>query len=95
MEEQSVNVSVIIPVYNVAAFIERCADSLFQQTLTEVEYIFVDDASPDNSVKLVEQCLERYPERRGQVRILRHEHNQGAQPRIASDSQYGAKGGQG
>lgn len=77
MEEQSVNVSVIIPVYNVAAFIERCADSLFQQTLTEVEYIFVDDASPDNSVKLVEQCLERYPERRGQVRILRHEHNQG------------------
>jgi cellulose synthase/poly-beta-1,6-N-acetylglucosamine synthase-like glycosyltransferase len=36
-------VSVIIPVYGVEKYIERCARSLFEQTLTDIEYIFVDD----------------------------------------------------
>lgn len=40
-------VSVIIPVYGVEKFIERCAESLLQQTLEDVEFIFVDDASKD------------------------------------------------
>lgn len=70
-------ISVIIPVYKVEPYINRCADSLFGQTLEAVEYIFVDDASPDNSMELVEKCLERYPKRKSQVRILKHETNQG------------------
>lgn len=73
----SVNVSVIIPIFKVRNFIERCACSLFEQTLKDVEYIFVDDASPDDSIDILKACIERYPERRGQVRILVHEHNQG------------------
>ena len=39
-------VSVIVPVYNVAQYIERCARSLFEQTLEDIEYIFVDDKTP-------------------------------------------------
>ncbi|MDY5361601.1 MAG: glycosyltransferase, partial [Sodaliphilus sp.] len=35
-------VSVIVPVYNVERYIERCAMSLFKQTLNDVEYIFID-----------------------------------------------------
>ena len=73
----SVNVSVIIPIFKVSNFIERCVCSLFEQTLKDVEYIFVDDASPDDSIDILKACIERYPERRGQVRILVHEHNQG------------------
>lgn len=42
--------SVIIPIYKVEAFIERCATTLMVQTLSEVEYIFVDDATPNNSI---------------------------------------------
>lgn len=42
--------SVIIPIYKVEAFIERCATTIMEQTLREVEYIFVDDATPDNSI---------------------------------------------
>ena len=38
-------VSVLIPVYGVEKYIRRCAVSLFEQTLEEVEYIFVDDCS--------------------------------------------------
>ena len=70
-------VSVVIPVFKVRNFIERCANSLFEQTLKDVEYIFVDDASPDDSIDIVKACIERYPERKEQVRILVHEQNQG------------------
>ena len=47
---ESNKVSVIIPIYKVEAFIERCATTLMEQTLHEVEYIFVDDATPDRSI---------------------------------------------
>lgn len=70
-------VSVIIPVYGVEAFIERCARNLFSQTLQDVEFIFVDDASPDGSIARLENCMEAFPERAGQTRILRHPENKG------------------
>lgn len=70
-------VSVIIPVYNVENFIVKCAESLFRQTLDDVEYIFVDDASPDKSMALLEQCIQKFPEKKSQIHILRHEINKG------------------
>lgn len=70
-------VSVIIPIYKVEAFIERCATTLMEQTLHEVEYIFVNDATPDNSIKILEDVVARYPERKEQVRIEHHEVNKG------------------
>lgn len=68
-------ISVIVPVYKVSAFIERCAESLMRQTFDDVEFIFVDDASPDDSRSRLETVLARYPERK--VRILTHERNSG------------------
>ena len=56
-------VSVIIPVYNVEKYIERCARSLLEQSLKDIEYIFVDDCSPDNSITMLENILKEYPER--------------------------------
>ena len=70
-------VSIIIPIFKVRNFIERCVCSLFEQTLKEVEYIFVDDASPDDSIDILKSCIDRYPERKDQVIILAHEQNQG------------------
>ena len=71
-------VSVIIPIYKVENFMERCARSLFEQTLTEeVEFIFVDDASLDCSVSIIHQCLNDYPERKNQTKILVHSQNKG------------------
>ena len=68
-------VSVISPFYKVAPFIERCAESLLGQTLQDVEFIFVDDASPDESRELLEKVITRHPER--SVRIVTHEVNKG------------------
>lgn len=70
-------VSVIVPVYNVAVWVERCVRSLMEQTLDEVEYIFVDDCSPDNSMDIVRKVVGDYPERKNNVRFLRQEHNRG------------------
>lgn len=70
-------VSVIIPIYKVEKFIERCTRTLMEQTLREVEYIFVDDASPDQSVAILQRTLADYPERAHQVRILTHGQNKG------------------
>lgn len=74
----SIKVSVIIPVYGVEKFIERCALSLFNQTMKEgIEFIFVDDCTPDNSITILNNVLEDYPDRKAQVKILRHERNKG------------------
>lgn len=72
-----IKVSIIIPIYNVERFITRCATSLLEQTLQDVEFIFVDDATPDKSIYLLQEVLERYPERKEQVILIRHETNQG------------------
>ena len=70
-------VSVIIPIYKVELFIERCVVSLMEQTLNEVEYIFVDDASPDGSVNILREVVERYPSRKDCVKIITHSENKG------------------
>ena len=70
-------VSVLIPVYGVEQYIERCARSLFEQSYPNLEYIFVDDCSPDRSIEILEQVLRDYPERAKDVRIIRHSRNKG------------------
>ena len=71
-------VSVCIPVYGVEKYIERCARSLFEQTMREdIEFIFVDDCTPDKSIDILQKVLEEYPARQTQVKIIRHEVNKG------------------
>lgn len=71
-------VSVIIPVFNVEKYIERCTRSLFSQTLDDMEFVFIDDCSPDNSVNVLKRVIEEYPERASQVVLLRNEQNRGS-----------------
>lgn len=56
-----VKVSVIVPVYNVEKFIDKCLDSLVNQTLKEIEIIVVNDGSPDNSQKIIDDYVKKYP----------------------------------
>lgn len=70
-------VSVCVPIYRVSKFIERCVKSLMEQSLDSIEYIFVDDCSPDNSIELLKTTVGRYPERRDNVVILRNAENMG------------------
>lgn len=74
---EDIKVSVIIPIYGVELFIERCAESLLNQTLNNVEYIFVDDASPDNSINILQSVIKRYPDKIDNCKIIRHDKNRG------------------
>lgn len=77
MGKESYRVSVVVPIYKVERFIGRCVNSLMEQTLRDVEFIFVDDASPDGSIRRLEEVLARYPDRREHVRLIRHDRNLG------------------
>ena len=55
---EDIKVSVIVPIYNVERFIVRCVESLLSQTLKEVEFIFVDDATPDRSIELLQETID-------------------------------------
>ena len=70
-------ISVIVPVYNVEKWIERCARSLFEQTLDDIEYIFVDDCSTDNSIHVLKNIANEYPERESNIKYLHHKKNTG------------------
>ncbi len=71
-------VSVLVPVYRVEPFIEECAVSLFEQSYKDIEYIFVDDCSPDKSIEVLEEVINRYPDRERQVRIIQNNKNRGS-----------------
>ena len=54
------NLSVIIPIYGVEKYIERCAESLFSQSLEDVEFIFIDDCTPDHSMELLQTVINKH-----------------------------------
>ncbi|WP_315016237.1 glycosyltransferase family 2 protein [Capnocytophaga leadbetteri] len=52
-------ISVVIPVYKVEPYIEKCLNSVKNQTFTEFECLIIDDGSPDNSIQIAQQCIEK------------------------------------
>lgn len=72
-----IKVSVIIPIYKVEKYIARCIHSLMRQTLQDVEYIFVNDCTPDDSIRILNDVVENYPYRKNRVKVISHERNKG------------------
>lgn len=77
MTHEPYQVSILVPVYGVEEYIERCARSIFEQTYRNLDIVFVDDCTPDKSIEILKRVLDDYPERKAQTRIIRHEHNRG------------------
>lgn len=65
-------VSVIIPVYNVAPYLKQCLDSCINQTLSDIEFICINDGSTDNSMEI----LNEYASKDSRIKVLSQE-NQG------------------
>lgn len=70
-------VSILIPIFNVSEYIERCAVSLFEQSFNDIEFVFVNDATPDDSIEKLQLVITHYPERKEQILIIHHEKNRG------------------
>lgn len=62
-------ISIIVPVYNVQEYIEKCLESLIKQTFTDIEIIVVDDGSPDESYKI----YEKYASIDKRIKIIKKE----------------------
>lgn len=70
-------VSILVPVYGVERYIEKCARSLFEQTYADIEYIFVNDCTKDHSIDVLKSVIAQYPERSQSIRIIEHTKNLG------------------
>lgn len=68
-----VNISVIIPIYNVEKYLEKCLQSVRQQTYSNIEIICVDDCSPDNSAAIVRKHMSEDD----RIILIQHEKNTG------------------
>ena len=57
--DNNIKVSVVIPVYNTEQYLEPCVESLLNQTLKDIEFIFINDGSTDNSLKILESYAKK------------------------------------
>jgi len=69
---QGIKISVIVPVYKVEAYMEKCVDSILNQSYKNLEIILVDDGSPDNCPKICDE----YATRDGRIKVI-HQKNGG------------------
>jgi len=72
--DRNIKVTIVVPVYNAEKTIINCAINLVNQTLKEVEIIFIDDCSQDNSYEILQQIKCQFPDT---VKVFRTEINSG------------------
>ena len=77
MEVKNIKVSILVPIYGVEKYIERCVRSLFEQSFTDIEYIFVNDCTKDSSMVILNKLIKEYEEKTGSIKIINHEKNGG------------------
>ena len=70
-------VSIIVPIYNVSKYVEKCVSSLMEQTYENIEFIFVNDCTPDNSIEILTRTLKKYPNRYKSAQIINNKQNLG------------------
>ncbi len=71
-------VSYIIPIYNVSGYIEKSVGSLLEQSYSNIEYIFINDCSSDDSEIKLRRIIEDFPERRNKIKVITNEQNLGS-----------------
>ena len=69
-------VTIITPIHKAERFIERCAKSLLNQDFESIEYIFINDATPDDSFKILKKLVDQC-NRKGDIKLLENEYNLG------------------
>lgn len=63
IEMSKKKISIIVPVYNVENYVERCLNSLVKQTIDDIEIIVINDGSTDGSQTIIDKFVQKYPEK--------------------------------
>ena len=74
--EKEIKVSILVPFYNVEKYVGRCVESLFAQTYQNIEYVFVNDCTPDKSAEVILKYIEMYNVA-DRCKMITHQQNQG------------------
>ena len=75
--DQKLKVSILIPIYKVEQYLEKCLDSVFTQTYQNIDYVFVNDCSPDNSLQVLKDTICKHGIDKNRYVIIEHEQNEG------------------
>ena len=70
-------VSIVVPIFGVEKYIERCARTLFEQTYSNIEFIFVNDCTKDSSINILQNIIKEYNHLENKIEIIDHEVNLG------------------
>ena len=70
-------VSIILPCWGVERYLDRCMDSLLNQTLKDIEIILVDDVSPDRVPEMCNEYASKYGESWPKVKVIHKMKNEG------------------
>ena len=70
-------VSILMPIFKVEQYLGRTLDSIFTQSYPNLEYVFVNDCSPDNSLQVLEKSIEQHQIPIGRYTIINHLQNEG------------------
>lgn len=74
--EQNIKVSILVPFYKVEKYVGRCVESLFTQTYKNLEYVFVNDCTPDGSMEVINEKIKEHGVQ-DKCRMIVHEQNKG------------------
>lgn len=75
--EKNIQVSILMPVYKVEQYLEKTLDSIFTQTYPDICFVFVNDCSPDNSLQVLTDTIEKHHVDSVRYVIVNHEKNEG------------------
>lgn len=75
--DQKLKVSILIPIYKVEQYLEKCLDSVFTQTYKNIDYVFVNDCSPDNSLQVLKDTICKHGIDKDRYVIINHKQNEG------------------
>ena len=75
--DKQLKISVLIPIFNAEKFLGKCLDSVFSQTYSPIEYVFVDNCSTDNSLAILEDKLTQYGISNDDYTLIKHAENLG------------------
>lgn len=74
--KQDIKVSILVPFFKVENYVGRCVESLFTQTYKNIEYVFVNDCTPDMSMEVIQEYIDKY-HIADKCKVIIHEQNQG------------------
>lgn len=66
-----------MPIYKVEQYLEKTLNSIFTQTYQNIDYVFVNDCSPDNSLRVLKDTIEKHGIEKRRYTIINHEQNEG------------------